>query len=67
LVHFSTYFDSDKQIFTVICGWLINYDATNRSEIKISDEHQQQAWVKEADLINYDFGGAKGSFIFRYH
>jgi len=63
LMHFSTYFDSDKQIFTIICGWLINYDSTNRSEIKISDEHQEKAWVKEADLINYDFGGAKGSFI----
>lgn len=63
LTHFSTYFDSDKQIFTIICGWLVNYDATNQNEIKISDEHQEYMWVKEEDLNAYDFGGVKGTFI----
>lgn len=63
LTHFSTYFDSDKQMFTVICGWLIDYFSTSQKEIKISNEHQEYAWVKEADLNNYDFGGAKGTFV----
>lgn len=63
LAHFSTYFDQEKQIFSIICGWLINYDETNQNEIKISDEHQEQAWVKEVDLVNYDFGGVKGAFV----
>lgn len=63
LVHFSTYFDSDKQVFTIICGWMIDFSLVNQSEIKISDEHQKYAWVSEIDLLDYDFGGNKGAFI----
>ena len=63
LVHFSTYFESEKQIFTMIAGWLIDYATTDQNEVRISNEHQEYAWVSEADLPNYDFGGAKGSFI----
>jgi 8-oxo-dGTP pyrophosphatase MutT (NUDIX family) len=63
LVHFSTYFDSEKQIFTVIGGWLIDYLNTDQKEIRISSEHQEYIWVSEADLSNYDFGGVKGAFV----
>lgn len=63
LTHFSTYFDSDKQVFTIICGWLIKHLSTDQNIIKISDEHQEYVWVKEADLNDYDFGGVKGVFI----
>jgi len=63
LTHFSTYFDNDRQIFSIICGWVIDYLSTSQNEIKISDEHQEYAWVKENDLASYDFGGVKGIFI----
>lgn len=63
LVHFSTYFESEKQIFTVINGWLVDYANTDQNEIKISSEHQDYLWVSETDLTNYDFGGVKGSFV----
>lgn len=63
LVHFSTYFDSSKQIFTVICGWLVNYTTLEEKPVVISAEHQASAWVKESELANYDFGGAKGAFV----
>jgi len=63
LVHFSTYFDSDKQVFTVICGWIVDFSLINQSEIKISDEHQNYIWVSEANLPNYDFGGDRGAFV----
>jgi 8-oxo-dGTP pyrophosphatase MutT (NUDIX family) len=62
-VHFSTYFDSQKQIYTVICGWLLNYAATDQAAIQISAEHQAFAWVSGVDLPNYDFGGDSGTFV----
>jgi len=63
LVHFSSYFAAEKDIYTVICGWGINFSDTDQAEVKISDEHQAQAWVSLADLANYDFGGVKGEFV----
>lgn len=62
-VYFSTYFDSEKQIFTVICGWLLDFSATSQEEIKVSLEHQTYAWVKAQALTDYDFGGERGSFV----
>lgn len=43
LLHFSTYFDSDKQIFTIIAAWLIDYVDTDQASITISSEHQAAA------------------------
>lgn len=63
MTHFSTYFDSDKQVFTVICGWLLDFVSTNQAAVQISSEHQNYIWVAEANLPNYDFGGASGAFV----
>lgn len=63
LVHFSTYFDSEKQVFTVICGWLVIFSSPNQTEIQISSEHQNYIWASPANLANYDFGGDSGSFV----
>ena len=63
LVYFSSYFAAQKEIYTVICGWMINFADSDQAEIKISDEHQELVWVSLADLENYDFGGAKGKFV----
>jgi 8-oxo-dGTP pyrophosphatase MutT (NUDIX family) len=62
-VHFSTYFDGEKQIFTVICGWSLDFDSTNQAEIQLSAEHQAYAWVNAKSLTDYDFGGEQGAFV----
>jgi len=63
LKYFSSYFDQAKQMYTVICGWRIDFAETDQAEIIISAEHQALAWVSLVDLPNYDFGGVKGEFI----
>ncbi|AKM81134.1 MAG: hypothetical protein UT13_C0001G0173 [Candidatus Pacebacteria bacterium GW2011_GWF2_38_9] len=63
LSHLSTYFDVDKQVYTMICGWFVDFSATDQKEIQTSDEHQEYTWVSEAELSNYDFGGESGAFL----
>ncbi len=59
-VYFDTFFDVDKQIFTIIVGWCFK---SNTTEVKLSDEHTAYAWVKKDELDDYDFGGKKGEFV----
>lgn len=63
LVYFSSYFEADQQIYTVICGWVLQLTETDQVAITISNEHQQQAWIKREELDSYDFGGERGRFI----
>lgn len=63
LVYFSSYFDYQKQIFTLITGWMIDFSLCQATDIKISAEHQESAWVGLDELENYDFAGEKGQFI----
>jgi 8-oxo-dGTP pyrophosphatase MutT (NUDIX family) len=63
LSHLSTYFDVNKQVYTMICGWFVDFLATDQKEIQTSDEHQEYVWVSEAELSNYDFGGESGAFL----
>ena len=63
LLFFMTYFEVDRQIYTVICGWGINFTDTDQEVVKISDEHLDQAWITLEELDNYNFGEAKGEFI----
>lgn len=63
LTYFSTFFDADKQIYTVIAGWLVDFADTNQAPVQISAEHQDFAWVAAAELNTYDFGGDKGVFV----
>jgi len=63
LLYFASYFEADRQIYTVICGWGLALEETDQAAIKISEEHQDQAWINEEELVNYDFGGERGRFI----
>lgn len=63
LSYLSTYFDSEKQVYTMICGWSLHFSDTDQGEVQVSDEHQEYVWVTETELENYDFGGDKGTFI----
>jgi len=63
LVYFSSYFEADRQIYTIICGWAVEFRETDQADISISDEHQAQAWISRDELDDYDFAGEKGQFI----
>ncbi|NCN87356.1 MAG: NUDIX domain-containing protein [Candidatus Pacebacteria bacterium] len=64
LTFFDTFFDSKKQVFTVICGWKYNLpEEFDRNGIKISDEHGEAKWVNKKQLEKIDFGGVKGEFV----
>jgi 8-oxo-dGTP pyrophosphatase MutT (NUDIX family) len=63
LIYFASYFEADKQVYSINCGWYLDFSETDQSEIKISSEHQEFAWVSLNDLDSYDFGGDRGKFI----
>lgn len=63
LLFLMTYFEADRQIYTIICGWGINFTDTDQALVKISDEHLDQAWISLEELDNYNFGEAKGEFV----
>lgn len=63
---FDTFFDADKQVFTIICGWKYNLQASfDKHSVKISDEHSEYQWISLSELDQYDFGGQKGKFVKR--
>ncbi len=63
LLYFSSYFETDRQVYTIICGWGLFFTETDQAEIKISDEHQDLAWISQDQIDNYEFAGEKGQFI----
>jgi 8-oxo-dGTP pyrophosphatase MutT (NUDIX family) len=64
LTYFDTYFDAQKQIVTIICGWKYQLPQTfNPENITISEEHSQMQWVEKGQLDQIDFGGIKGEFV----
>lgn len=64
LTFFDTFFNSNKQVFTVICGWKYQLpDEFDRNTVKISNEHSEAKWIKLEELDQVDFGGNKGEFV----
>ncbi len=64
--YFGTYFESDRQVYTIIVGWQYRLpNSTNLPKVELSFEHQNFAWIKTGDFDQYDFGfaGEKGGFI----
>lgn len=64
-VHFSTVFEPDKQLYTVIVGWKVTLPA--KPSIVISHEHTQFTWITHDQFDQYDFGfaGSPDGFIRR--
>ena len=64
LTYFSTFFEADKGVYTVICGWVVK-DLTDSlaKSVTISDEHSQFAWIGQGEIGKYDFGGERGEFV----
>ena len=65
-VFFRSFFEPEKQLYSVICGWVATSDqvlAFRPDQVILSPEHTASAWVTQAELDSYDFGGVKGAFI----
>lgn len=58
MVHFETYFDYKKQIYTVLCGWRWNLKTPTQPVVQLSKEHTEFAWVTHEQLEQFDFGFA---------
>lgn len=64
LTYFNTFFDKNKQIFSIICGWKYFLPTDfDRSQIKISSEHIESDWTSLENLSQFDFGGEHGEFV----
>ncbi|MBD3279405.1 MAG: hypothetical protein GF390_01695 [Candidatus Pacebacteria bacterium] len=61
LVFLRTFFETDRQVYTIILGWRTKLQ--DSAEITLSLEHTDFAWVKQAQLDDYDFGGQAGEFV----
>lgn len=62
LVYFATYFEAEREIFSVNCGWVVYLDkfltnSDSASSVKISSEHTDYQWITLDELVQYDFGG----------
>lgn len=55
-VYLSTYFEFDKQLYSIITGWRVILPA--KPAIKISSEHTQFDWITKEQFDQYDFGFA---------
>ncbi len=62
LTYFETFFDPNKQIFTVLLGWKIPLTQAPPT-IQLSEEHVEAQWLPIEEARKLDFGGKKGSFL----
>lgn len=64
LVYFATFFEPDKQLYSINCGWVVqlNYDFKDQPEIKLSLEHTDYSWISLSQLDYYDFGGLERDY-----
>jgi 8-oxo-dGTP pyrophosphatase MutT (NUDIX family) len=62
LVYFATYFEPDRQVYSVNCGWKASIKQALASTVKLSQEHTDLAWISLSQLDQYDFGGRARDF-----
>jgi len=64
LICFRTFFEAQKQVFSIITGWRVDLeDNFDEKSIKISEEHIKYEWITLDKIDDYNFGGFKGEFI----
>jgi 8-oxo-dGTP pyrophosphatase MutT (NUDIX family) len=61
LIYFATYFEPDKQIYSVNCGWAVELRDKNQV-VEISKEHTDLTWITLDELKKYDFGGIQRDY-----
>lgn len=57
LVYFATYFEPEKQVYSINCGWKVNLEFEDQPAVEISCEHTDFVWITLLELSQYDFGG----------
>lgn len=65
-VHIGTFFDGQKQVFSIILGWEVKLAEDFREDsVLLSDEHSDLAWMRKDESGEFDFGfaGDEGGFI----
>lgn len=64
-VYMGTYFEKEKELYTIIVGWSVRL--TERPAVNISPEHSEFTWISldELDLYDFGFAGEKEGFIRR--
>lgn len=61
IIFFNTFFDAQKQIFTIMCCWVVELPV--QPEVQLSDEHTDFVWVGLDEVDQYDFDRIKGQFV----
>ncbi len=66
LIYLETFFDPEKEIFTMLLGWKIALPPKfDPNSVRLSEEHVAFRWIKPVDALSLDFGGVKGAFLVR--
>ncbi|HEX9817477.1 MAG TPA: NUDIX domain-containing protein [Patescibacteria group bacterium] len=63
LVHFTTYFEANRPLYSLICGWRVELIDQDPNAIVLSDEHTEWAWISPTELDAYDFGEPVGTYV----
>lgn len=64
LTYVETFFDPEKQIFTVLFGWSIELQR-EPPQVQLSEEHIAFQWLPVPEALELDLGGSKGAFLQR--
>lgn len=66
LRYLETFFDPEKQIFTILLSWhILLPDSVDPNSIQLSEEHTEYQWLSPSEAEQLDFGGNKGQFLLR--
>ncbi|MFZ5438166.1 MAG: NUDIX domain-containing protein [Patescibacteria group bacterium] len=64
MVHFFSYFDERKQVYSIVCGWVVsNLTDLDPDKVLLSDEHTEYRWIELDELASLDFGEPVGRFV----
>lgn len=58
-IYVGTFFEAEKQVYTVILGWQLQLtDTFDTESVHLSDEHTEFQWISLSDFEKFDFGFA---------
>lgn len=69
LIYFATYYEPEKELYSVNCGWLVSLDEFVDADdqdlsslITLSFEHTDYRWITLDQLDQFDFGGPQRDY-----
>ncbi|NCN45370.1 MAG: hypothetical protein COU63_01450 [Candidatus Pacebacteria bacterium CG10_big_fil_rev_8_21_14_0_10_36_11] len=64
MVHFFSYYDERKAVYSIVCGWVVkNLTDLRPDQVLLSDEHTEYRWVTADEANSLNFGEPVGSFV----